>query len=148
MKFNKILSLVAKETGVEAAAILGHDRTDRVVAARRLLMWIMRKRTTMGIREIAERLGRSHAAVICGVRSADQQMEEDLAHAKTLARILKRLEEDGDPLEKLLGKLQSCAKELRTIANRFDELVEALAALGNNLPSESAAKDSADGERS
>ena len=148
MKFNKLLSLVAKETGVATAEILGRDRTDRVVVARQLLMWVMRKRTTMGIREIAERLGRSHAAVICGVRSVNQQIEDDAEQAKTLARILKRLEEDEDPLEKLLGRLQSCAKELRTMANRFGELVEALAALGNGLPSESAAKDSADGERS
>lgn len=148
MKFDKILNVVSEETGVAAAAILGHDRTDRVVVARLLLMWVMRKRTTMGIREIADCLGRSHAAVICGVRSANQQIEDDAVLAKTLARILKRLEEGEDPLEKLLGKLQSCAKELRTIANRFDELVEALSALGNGLPSESAAKDSADGERS
>ena len=63
-------------------------------------------------------------------------MEEDLAHAKTLARILKRLEEDEEPLEKLLGKLQSCAKELRTIANRFDELVEAFAATEICLPTD------------
>lgn len=135
MKFDKILNVVAEETGVATAEILGRERTDRVVAARQLLMWIMRKRTTMGIREIADCLGRSHAAVISGVKSANQQIEEDAELAKTLARILKRLEGEEDPVEKLLGELQDCAKELRTIANRFDELVEALVALGQRTPS-------------
>lgn len=124
MTFDKILNVVAEETGVAAAEILGHDRTDRVAVARLLLMWVMRKRTTMGIREIAECLGRSHAAVICGVRSADQQIEEDAELARTLARILKRLEEEEDPGEALCGKLQSCVGDLHTVVGKFDAILK------------------------
>lgn len=127
MKFDKILNVVAEETGVAAAEILGRDRTDRVVAARQLLMWIMRKRTTLWIREIAECLGRSHAAVICGVRSADQQIEEDAELAKTLARILKRLEGEEDPGEALYEKLQSCTRDLHAVVGMFDAILKEMA---------------------
>lgn len=124
MKFDKILNVVAEETGVAAAEILGRDRTDRVVVARQLLMWIMRKRTTMGIREIADCLSRSHAAVISGVKSANQQIEEDAELAKTLARILKRLEKEESSGEALYGKLQSCVMDLHTVVGTFDAILK------------------------
>ena len=57
--------------------ILSHERTQSMVTPRQLAMYISRKYTAKGLKEIATAFEKSHATVISGVKTIQQRLSNE-----------------------------------------------------------------------
>ena len=66
---------------VSVAEIASRDRTERVASARQLVYWYLHRLCKMGVVAIGRAMGRSHAAVLIGVRQAETILERNRGKA-------------------------------------------------------------------
>jgi len=84
-KENTLKKLTLKEIQQECARhfnssmdeILSHERTQSMVTPRQLAMYISRKYTAKGLKEIATAFEKSHATVISGVKTIQQRLSNE-----------------------------------------------------------------------
>lgn len=71
---SEVLELVHEITGITPDKILSRRRTDELVYARHLTIYILRKHTNMTLKNIGDFLGRDHTSIIHAIRSVDTQL--------------------------------------------------------------------------
>ena len=71
--------------------ILSHERTQSMVTPRQLAMYISRKYTSKGLKEIATAFVKSHATIISGVKTIQQRLSNEPNLRADLEEILASL---------------------------------------------------------
>ena len=69
LTIEEIQQACAKKYGVTIDDILSHERVQSLVTPRQLAMYISKKLTSKGLKEIADAFGKKHATIISGVRT-------------------------------------------------------------------------------
>lgn len=77
IKLEHIIGLTAKVCGVTVEQILGCGRSDSVLSARQLAMFVARKNFTFCLSEIGAGFGKTHATVIQAVRIVEKRLKGD-----------------------------------------------------------------------
>ena len=90
--FEKIQKECCRHFNLTLAEFLADRRTDDVVRARHIAMYLTKKLTALSFPQIGNRLGdRDHTTVLFGVRKMERLIKTDSELAKTIADIEARI---------------------------------------------------------
>ena len=84
----EIQQAVAKKYSVEVSQILSEERTQSLVTPRQLAMYIARKFSMKGLKEIAQQFRKTHSTVIHGVKNIEKMLDVDEDLKSNLEEIL------------------------------------------------------------
>jgi len=87
----RVESLVSEALGVPAAALISQQRSARVVFARQVSMYLMRKQIGLALACIGERYGRDHTTVLHAVRAIDARRAGDPEVRRLVTTLEERL---------------------------------------------------------
>ena len=88
LTIEEIQQTVAKKYSVEVSQILSEERTQSLVTPRQLAMYIARKFSMKGLKEIATQFKKTHSTVIHGVKNIEKMLDVDEDLKSTLEEIL------------------------------------------------------------
>lgn len=88
LTIEEIQMACAKKYGVSMNDILSHERTQSIVTPRQMAMYISRKYTSKGLKEIALAFDKKHATVINGVKTITQRLDNEKDLKLELSEIL------------------------------------------------------------
>ena len=88
LTIEEIQQTVAKKYSVEVSQILSEERTQSLVTPRQLAMYIARKFTMKGLKEIAQQFKKTHSTVIHGVKNIEKMLDVDDDLKSNLEEIL------------------------------------------------------------
>lgn len=92
MRIMGIIEIVARHYGVGASDILGSSRDDKVVAARRVAIYLARQGTESSLLDIARAFGKTHATVIHAEKTVFRRMGGDAAFRAEIEQLRHELE--------------------------------------------------------
>ncbi len=73
----EIQQCCAKKYNVSLADILSHERSQSLVTPRQMAMYISRKLTSKGLKEIADDFGKKHATILNGVKTISERLQNE-----------------------------------------------------------------------
>ena len=88
LTIEEIQQTVAKKYSVEVSQILSEERTQTLVTPRQLAMYIARKFSMKGLKEIAQQFRKTHSTVIHGVKNIEKMLDVDDELKSNLEEIL------------------------------------------------------------
>lgn len=88
LTIEEIQQTCAKKYGTTLADILSHERTQSLVTPRQLAMYISRKYTSKGLKEIADAFGKKHATIISGIKTIQERLTNEAELKANLEDIL------------------------------------------------------------
>jgi len=88
LTIEEIQQTVAKKYSVEVSQILSEERTQSLVTPRQLAMYIARKFSMKGLKEIASQFKKTHSTVIHGVKNIEKMLDVDEELKSNLEEIL------------------------------------------------------------
>ena len=88
LTIEEIQQTVAKKYSVEVSQILSEERTQSLVTPRQLAMYIARKFSMKGLKEIAQQFKKTHSTVIHGVKNIEKMLDVDEDLKSNLEEIL------------------------------------------------------------
>lgn len=92
-----VISLVAKEFGLQESDILGSSRTKQVVVARQVAMYLMRTVLHMSLKQTGALIGgKDHTTVIHAIEKLNRLMLSDLSLSSVIQNLKNRLIKDRD----------------------------------------------------
>ena len=91
LTIEEIQQTVAKKYSVEVSQILSEERTQSLVTPRQLSMYIARKFSMKGLKEIAQQFKKTHSTVIHGVKNIEKMLDVDEDLKANLEEILSEL---------------------------------------------------------
>lgn len=114
-----ILEKVSKETGVPSTLIKRKGRTPFVKNARHIYMYLARKVTSYGFRDIAEFIGKDHSTAIHSYNYVSVKMGQDKLFKTLVESILLELRRETaqDRIKYLKSIIWKYQQELTTLEN-------------------------------
>ena len=91
LTIEEIQQACAKKYNTTIANILSHERTQTLVTPRQLAMYISRKYTSKGLKEIADAFDKKHATIISGVKTIQERLSNEADLKANLEDILSSL---------------------------------------------------------
>ena len=88
LTIEEIQQTVAKKYSVDVSQILSEERTQTLVTPRQLAMYIARKFSMKGLKEIAQQFKKTHSTVIHGVKNIEKMLDVDEELKSNLEEIL------------------------------------------------------------
>ncbi len=76
-RIDTILRIVCSATGVSKRELLAHNRSRKIVNARHMAMWLLRRHTFLSLPAIGRILHRDHSSVLNGVRRVKAELRND-----------------------------------------------------------------------
>jgi chromosomal replication initiator protein len=87
----RVETLVSEALDVPGAALLSSQRNARLVFARQVSMYLMRKQIGLSLASIGERYGRDHTTVLHAVRAIEARRSCDPEVRRLVATLEERL---------------------------------------------------------
>lgn len=91
LTIEEIQQTCAKKFAVTMKDILSHERIQSIVTPRQLAMYIARKYTSKGLKEIAKAFDKQHATIISGVKTIQERLSTEPGLKADLEEILSSL---------------------------------------------------------
>lgn len=88
LTIREIQETVAKKFSVTLAQILSQDRTQTLVTARQMAMYISRKFTPMSVKQIGKEFDKQHPTIVHGVKTIARRLDVEADLRETLSEIL------------------------------------------------------------
>ena len=76
-RIDTILRIVCSSTGVSKRELLAANRSQKIVNARHVAMWLLRRHTFLSLPAIGRILHRDHSSVLHGVRRVEAELRND-----------------------------------------------------------------------
>lgn len=91
-KFNKIVEVVTKNTGISYSEMRLSERHRNVVTARHISMYLCKKYTTISLKGIGKLFGgRDHSTVIASLKTVQNLSDTDKSYRELVAKIDKEV---------------------------------------------------------
>ncbi len=76
-RIDTILRIVCSATGVSKRKLLAANRSQKIVNARHVAMWLLRRHTFLSLPAIGRILHRDHSSALNGVRRVEAELQND-----------------------------------------------------------------------
>lgn len=74
---NKIISQVCYETNVTVAMIMSSSHEEKIIKAKHLAIYLLKKRTGLTLKTIGKKFNLGHSSVIMAIKSVENQAKYD-----------------------------------------------------------------------
>lgn len=88
LSIEEIQQACARAYNVSMADILSHERIQSIVTPRQLAMYISKKLTSKGLKEIADAFGKTHATILSGVKTISERLSNEPELKSELEKII------------------------------------------------------------
>lgn len=91
----KILTYVSQKSSIPTEDIIGKRRTDPIVSARQIAIYLLRELTDMSFSSIGKVFNRDHATMVASVNKVKEQIEEDSSFQAQIDDMIKDVRAAG-----------------------------------------------------